>query len=180
MVEREDRLLPQPHGFEGLVRIAIGPLRQALRSPGQHVSGPSVEGHSACPGPSGRADDGDYLVVADHAEVHHFLMPVLPNRVHLPRPLPQAIDASVGPRPFGSGKYKLNSTSGPTSSATASNSRAFNAARRASKPSRVNSTFSCDIARPVSRRRCEAGKGLRSTGLVSAGGRSLNPRLGVP
>jgi len=54
-----------------------------------------VEGHSAPPCPPGRADDGDGLTLTHLAVDHHFLVPVLPDRVHLLRPLPQAVDARV-------------------------------------------------------------------------------------
>src|SRR5215216_6895876 len=54
-----------------------------------------VEGHSAPPCPPGRADDGDGLTLTHLAVDHHFLVPVLPDRVQLLRPLPQAVDARV-------------------------------------------------------------------------------------
>jgi len=110
-----------------------------------------VEGHSAPPCPPGRADDGDGLTLTHLAVDHHFLVPVLPDRVHLLRHCRKPSMHVYPASPSAAPRTERNSTAGSRSSVSDSNSRALSASSIAPNLRPSCGLSSCDVARPVSR-----------------------------
>ena len=107
-------------------------------------------GTSAFLRPPGQSVNCNGLVASCIAELHDFRVPVVPGRVHVLRPPTPAVDADVDAIPLGNGKLGTKRHIGVK--------KVDDGVEVAGVPGldeRLPAralTFSCDIARPVSRR----------------------------